>query len=152
MKVSIVTTLEEGLVVGMRSMPGNPYNGLPLAETLEHVGNPTGTDKPSATTFVDAGDRALHVQRVRILMSWQKWGITQTRKSRIKRGSNIEPAAGHIDMDGRLARYLLRGALGDALHAIMYGAGRKLRLILVALRLLCARFGRRHRSAGRRAP
>lgn len=37
-KVSIATTLREGLVVGMRSMPGNPYDGHTLAETLEQVG------------------------------------------------------------------------------------------------------------------
>ena len=36
--VSIATTLREGLVVGMRSMPGNPYDGHTLAETLEQVG------------------------------------------------------------------------------------------------------------------
>lgn len=37
-KVSIATTLKEGLVVGMRSMPGNPYDGHTLAETIEQVG------------------------------------------------------------------------------------------------------------------
>ena len=43
--------------------------------------------------------------------------------------------------DGRLARNPLKGALDDALHEVMYGAGHNLRLILAALRLLCARFG-----------
>ncbi len=43
-------------------------------------------------------------------------------------------------MDGRLARNPLKGALGDALHAVMCGAGHNLRLILAALRLCCARF------------
>jgi IS5 family transposase len=41
-KVSIATTLKEGLVVGMRSMPGSPYDGHTLAETLEQVGILTG--------------------------------------------------------------------------------------------------------------
>jgi IS5 family transposase len=36
-KVSITTTHKEGLVVGMRSMPGNPYDGHTLAETLEQA-------------------------------------------------------------------------------------------------------------------
>lgn len=36
--VSTATTLREGLVVGIRSMPGNPYDGHTLAETLEQVG------------------------------------------------------------------------------------------------------------------
>ena len=39
------------------------------------------------------------------------------------------------------ARNPLKGALGDALHAVMCGAGHSLRLILAALRLCCARFG-----------
>lgn len=34
-KVTIATTLKEGLVVGCRSMPGNPYDGHTLAETIE---------------------------------------------------------------------------------------------------------------------
>lgn len=36
---------------------------------------------------------------------------------------------------------LSKGALGDALHAVMCGAGHNLRLILAALQLYCARFG-----------
>jgi IS5 family transposase len=31
--------------------------------------------------------------------------------------------------------------LGDALHAVMCGAGHNLRMILAKLRLLCAQFG-----------
>ena len=140
-KVSIVTTLKEGLVVGMRSMPGNPYDGHTLAETLEQVGILTGTDKPPATAIVDKGYRGVEIEGVRILRSGQKKGITKTLKAMIKRRSAIEPAIGHMKMDGRLARNPLKGALGDALHAVMCGAGHNLRLILAALRLLCARLG-----------
>ena len=140
-KVSIATTLKEGLVVGMRSMPGNPYDGHTLAETLEQVGILTGTDKPPTTAIVDKGYRGVKVEGVRILMSGQKRGITRTLKAMIKRRSAIEPAIGHMKMDGRLARNPLKGALGDALHAVMCGTGHNLRLILAALRLLRARFG-----------
>ncbi|WP_284415861.1 IS5 family transposase, partial [Acidovorax sp. SUPP3334] len=140
-KVSIATTLKEGLVVGMRSMPGNPYDGHTLAETLEQVGILTGTDKPPATAIVDKGYRGVQIEGVRILMSGQKRGITRTLEAMIKRRSAIEPAIGHMKMDGRLARNPLKGALGDALHAVMCGAGHDLRLILAALRLFCARFG-----------
>ena len=34
-KVSVATTHKEGFVVGMRSMPGNPYDGHTLREALE---------------------------------------------------------------------------------------------------------------------
>lgn len=139
-KVSIATTLKEGLVVGMRSMPGNPYDGHTLAETLEQVGILTGTDKPPATAIVDKGYRGVEIEGVRILMSGQKRGITRSLKTMIKRRSAIEPAIGHMKMDGRLGRNPLKGALGDALHAVMCGAGHNLRLILAALRLYCTRF------------
>ncbi len=36
-KVSLATTLTEGFVVGMRTLPGNPYDGHTLAEALEQV-------------------------------------------------------------------------------------------------------------------
>ncbi len=140
-KVSIATTLKEGLVVGMRSMPGNPYDGHTLAETLEQVGILTGTDKPPATAIVDKGYKGVKLEGVRILMSGQKRGITRTLKAMIKRRSAIEPAIGHMKMDGRLGRNPLKGALGDALHAVMCGAGHNLRMILAALRLYCAQFG-----------
>lgn len=59
----------------------------------------------------------------------------------IKRRSAIEPAIGNMKMDGRLGRNPLKGALGDALHAVMCGAGHNLRMLVAALRLYCARFG-----------
>jgi IS5 family transposase len=37
--------------------------------------------------------------------------------------------------DGRLRRNWLKGALGDALHAMLCGAGHNLRMILRAIRL-----------------
>ena len=65
------------------------------------------------------------------------WDTPVPDEITIKRRSSI----GHIKLDGRLARNPLKGALGDALHAVMCGAGHNLRLILAALRLYCTRFG-----------
>ena len=85
--------------------------------------------------------RGVEIEGVRILRSGQRRGVTRTLKAMIKRRSAIEPAIGHMKMDGRLGRNPLKGALGDALHAVMCGAGHNLRMILAALRLYCARFG-----------
>ena len=41
-KVSVAVTAKEGLVVGMRSMPGNPYDGHTVGSQLEQVGILTG--------------------------------------------------------------------------------------------------------------
>jgi len=140
-KVSVATTLKEGLVVGMRSMPGNPYDGHTLAEALEQVGILTGTNRPPATAIVDKGYKGVQIEGVRILMPGQKRGVTRTLKAMIKRRSAIEPGIGHMKMEGRLDRNPLKGSLGDAIHAVMCGAGHNLRLIMAALRLCCVQFG-----------
>jgi IS5 family transposase len=131
-KVSIATTLKEGLVVGMRSMPGNPYDGHTLEETLEQVA--ILAERKPTTAIVDKGYRGVEIGGVRILRSGQKRGITRSLKAMIHRRSAIEPTIGHMKP--------LKGALGDALHAVMCGAGHNLRLILAKLRLLAARFRR----------
>jgi IS5 family transposase len=133
-KVSLATTLREGLVVGMRSMPGNPYDGHTLPETLEQV--TILAERKPTIAIVDKGYRGAEVEGVRILRSGQRRGITRTLKVMIRRRSAIEPAIGHMKMDGRLARNPLKSSLGDAIHAVMCGAGHNLRLILSKLRQL----------------
>jgi len=59
----------------------------------------------------------------------------------IKRHSVREPAIGHMKMGDKLSRDPLKGALGDALHAVMCGAGHNMRMLLRKLRLLCTQFG-----------
>ena len=135
-KVSIATTLKENIIVGMRSMPGNPYDGHTLAETLEQVS--ILTNRSPRTVIVDKGYQGVDIPNVRILRSGQKRGITRSLKAMIKRRSAIEPTIGHMKMDGRLDRNPLKGALGDALHAVLCGAGHNIRLLLKKLRLLCA--------------
>ncbi|MDP2152093.1 MAG: hypothetical protein Q8J66_00305, partial [Methylotenera sp.] len=67
--------------------------------------------------------------------SGQKRGVTPSVKKAIHRRSAIEPAIGHMKSDGRLGRNWLKGELGDALHAMLCGAGHNLRMILRAIRL-----------------
>jgi IS5 family transposase len=136
-KVTVATTLKEGFVVGMRSMPGNPYDGHTLAETIEQVS--ILADRAPKTVIVDRGYRGVELDGIQILRSGQKRGITRTLHAMIKRRSAIEPTIGHMKTDGRLGRNWLKGALGDALHAVLCGAGHNVRLLLRALRLFCAR-------------
>ena len=56
----------------------------------------------------------------------------------IKRRSAIEPTIGQMKSDGRLGRNWLKGALGDAMHAVLCGTGHNLRIILRKLRLFWA--------------
>lgn len=56
----------------------------------------------------------------------------------IKRCSAITPAIGHRKSDGKLGRNWLKGALDDAMHAVLRGASRNLRLSMSKLRFFCA--------------
>ena len=123
-------------MVGMRSMPGNPYDGHTLHETLEQVG--ILTEHQPTTAVVDKGYRGVEVEGVRILRSGQKRGLARSLKAMIRRRSAIEPAIGHMKMDGRLARNPLKGALGDALHAVLCGAGHNIPLLIAKLRQLAS--------------
>ena len=135
-KVSITTTHKEGLVVGARSMPGNPYDGHTLAEALEQAA--ILSDVKPEVAVVDCGYRGVAINGVKIYHPGLRRGITRGLRAMIKRRSAIEPAIGHMKADGKLGRNWLKGALGDAMHAVLCGAGHNLRMILRKLRLFYA--------------
>jgi IS5 family transposase len=133
-KVSIATTLTGGFVVGMRSMPGNPYDGHTLADALQQVETLTA-HRPSLAV-VDRGYRGHGVQSTRVLVSGMRRGLTPRLRRQLRRRSAIEPEIGHMKTDGRLARCALKGSLGDALFAVLCGCGHNIRKILAHLRAL----------------
>jgi len=135
-KVSITTTHKEGLVVGARSMPGNPYDGHTLAEALEQAA--ILSDVQPEIAVVDRGYRGVAIDGVKIYHPGLRRGITRGLRGMIRRRSAIEPAIGHMKADGKLDRNWLKGALGDAIHAVLCGAGHNLRMILRKLRLFYA--------------
>lgn len=79
-------------------------------------------DTPIHTAIVDRGYQGAEVEGVRILRSGQRRAITWALHAMIKRRSVIEPAVGHMKADGKLGRNWLKGALGDAIHAVLCGA------------------------------
>lgn len=132
-KVSIATTLKEGLIVGRQAMPGNPWDGHTLKATLEQISSLT--QHQPKQVIVDKGYKGVELDQVHILRSGQKRGITRRLKAMIKRRSAIEATIGHMKTDGRLSRNPLKGRVGDALHAVLCGAGHNIRLLLKKLRL-----------------
>ena len=133
-KVSVAVTAGEGLVVGMRSMPGNPYDGHTVDSQLEQVGILTGhTPK---IVLADRGYRGVEPPSgTRLLISHTR-RLPKRLKQLLKRRQVVEPMIGHMKADGLLGKNWLKGADGDALHAILCGAGHNLRMILRRLRAL----------------
>jgi len=86
-KVSVATTHKEGFVVGMRSMPGNPYDGHTLREALEQV--EILTEIRPKRAFVDRGYRGSR-------LSWTRGpdhrGLHRRTKARDDPGASARPA------------------------------------------------------------
>ena len=117
-------------------MPGNPYDGHTLAEALEQAA--ILSDVKPEVAVVDRGYRGVAINGVKIYHPGLRRGLPRGLRAMIKRCSAIEPAIGHMKADGKLGRNWLKGALGDAMHAVLCGAGHNLRMILRKLRLFYA--------------
>lgn len=138
-KVGVVSTSKESFVIGMKSLPGNPFDGHTLTESLEQAARLTGIQPKEA--YVDRGYRGHGVtDAVQVWIAGARRGVTVAIKKKLKRRNAIEPVIGHMKNDGRLGRNFLKGIAGDAMNALLCGAGHNLRKILRRLALLCARF------------
>ena len=135
-KVSIATTLDEGIVVGMRSFAGNPYDGHTLGAALEQV--EILTERLPELVVVDRGYRGHGVDKTQVLISGTRRGLTPALAADLRRRAAIEPEIGHMKTDGRLARSPLKGTIGDALFAVLCGCGHNIRKILAWLRTVLA--------------
>ena len=132
-KVSIATTNRSNLVVGAQSLPGSPYDGHTLSPALDQVERLTG-QRPERC-YVDLGYRGHDVTDVEVFKARQKRGVTRSIRRELKRRNAIEPIIGHMKNDGLMHRNHLKGSEGDAINAILCGAGQNLRLILNYLRI-----------------
>ena len=135
-KVSVAVTAQEGLVVGMRSMPGLPYDGHTVDSQLEQIEIVAG--QAPKLVLADRGYRGVTpASGARLLISHTR-RLPDKLKKLLKRRQVVEPMIGHMKADGLLGRNWLKGSLGDALHAILCGVGHNLRMILAHLRVLYA--------------
>lgn len=134
-KVSLAVTHKEGFVVGIQACPGNPFDGHTLEGQLDQVERLTG--KLPAMTFVDRGYKGHEVAETRskVLISGTR-KLSYALKRHLRRRSAVEPEIGHMKADGLLGRNFLKGLQGDAINAMLCGAGHNLRKILARLRAL----------------
>ena len=131
-KVSVATTLDEGFVVGMRSFPGNPYDGHTLRDALGQV--EILTDLRPALAVVDRGYRGHDEGKTRVLISGTRRGLTAKEIIDLRRRNVFEAEIGHMKTDGRLSRCHLKGTIGDAIFAVLNACGHNIRKILAHLR------------------
>jgi IS5 family transposase len=140
-KVGVVSTSKESFVLAAKSLPGNPYDGHTLQACIEQARRVTGVAPTEA--YADRGYKGhgCNTDFFKVWISGSKRGVTKAIERKLKRRNAVEPVIGHMKSDGRLARNFLKGVEGDAMNALLCGAGYNLRKILKKLRLLCAQLG-----------
>ncbi len=135
-KVSVAVTARQGLMVGARSLPGNPYDGHTLAEQLEQVKILTeDTGGSPKQVVVDLGFRGVDAANpgVEIIHRGRFKSLTDQQRRWLKRRQAVEPAIGHLKHDNGMDRCWLQGQTGDALHAVLCAAGYNIRWLLRAI-------------------
>jgi IS5 family transposase len=122
-------------VVGMQSLPGNPYDGHTLTGQIEQVERLTGIAVERA--YVDRGYRGhKHSGKAEVYIAHSRGISSPTIKRELKRRNAVEPIIGHTKSDGMLERNHLAGAAGDAINALLVAAGHNLRLLVAWLATL----------------
>jgi IS5 family transposase len=121
-KACVAVTYAQGLMVGARTFPGNPYDGHLLSAQLEQT---KILLEPHAVApkqvLVDLGSRGVDADNpdVDLIHRGQYRSLSARQRRWLKRRQAIEPAIGHLKQDHRMDRCWLQGALGDALHAVL---------------------------------
>ena len=135
-KASIAITHKNGLMVGAKTFPGNPYDGhilhKQLTQTQTLLENAGSTPKQ---VIADLGFRGVDADNpdVNIIHRGKYKSLTMPQRRWLKRRQAVEPAIGHLKSDHRMDRCWLQGKLGDALHAVLCAAGYNLRWLMRAV-------------------
>jgi IS5 family transposase len=135
-KTSLAVTHKNGLMVGARTFPGNPYDGHVLNQQLEQTTILLeDTGKAPKEVIVDLGYRGVDKDNpgVQIIHRGKYKSLTRQQRRWLRRRQAIEPAIGHLKSDHRMDRCWLQGELGDALHAVLCAAGYNLRWLMRAM-------------------
>ena len=132
-KVSVAVTHQHGLMVGARSFAGNPYDGHTLRSQLEQTGillQDLNVPAPKVVV-VDLGYRGHDVPAgVQVIHRGRYKSLTRQQKTWFRPRQAVEPAIGHAKSENRLGRCFLKGALGDAMNAVLAACGYNLRWLL----------------------
>ena len=106
-KVSLAVTHKQGLMVGARGFPGNPYDGHVLSAQLEQTNNLLqGLGRSPKQVVVDLGYRGVDAENpgVHIIHRGKYKLLTDHEKRLLRRRQAIEPLIGHTKADHRMDR------------------------------------------------
>ena len=135
-KSAVVVSHKDGLMLGARTFPGNPYDGHILSAVLEQATNlAQDVGLKIKHVVVDLGFRGVDASNTdkEIIHRGKFKSLSKQQKGWLKRRPAVEPAIGHLKSDHRMDRCWLQGVLGDALHSISCAAGYNLRWLLRAI-------------------
>ena len=137
-KTGLLSTLTGGLLVGARSFPGNPYDGHTLAEQLEQSNilmQDLGVKIKQVSA--DLGYRGKVVEAdnpgVDLVHRGKIKSLNRAQRRALKRRPAVEPVIGHLKEDHGMRRCWLKGATGDAIHAVLCAAGYNIRWLMRAV-------------------
>ena len=132
-KVGLAMTLKGNLIVGARSFPSNPYDGHTMHEQIEQSAIlMQGLGVKPEVVYADLGYRGVDKDNpdIEIKHRGKDKRLTDEERRLLKRRQAIEPIIGHLKTDHRMDRCHLKGAEGDALHAVLCAAGYNIRWLL----------------------
>lgn len=137
-KASLAITEKCGLIVGAHTFPGDPYDGHTLAGQFEQtrilLESVPGDPKP-VTVLTDLGYRGVDgdIAPAKLIHRGKYKTLSARQRKWLKRRQAVEPVIGHVKANHGRLRCWLKGATGDALHAVLRAAGFNLRWLLRAI-------------------
>jgi IS5 family transposase len=129
-------SVKQGLLVGARSFPRNPYDGHVLSAKIEQstiLLQELGVKPEQAV--MDLGYRGVDHDNpdLEIIHRGKIKSLTKTQRQWLKRRQAVEPAIGHLKSDNRMQRCWLQRQRVDALHALCCALGYNLRWLMRAV-------------------
>ena len=135
----MVTSSKDNWILGIQALPGNPYDGHTLTDSLTQMERLT--DWTAKDAYVDLGYRGhdYHGEtQIHTVNYRQMKKLTRAVKRWFKRRAAIEPIIEHVKYDNRMDRNYLKGEEGDQINALLSGCGFNIRKLLAVF--LCLKY------------
>ena len=111
-KVALAMTLKDDLLVGARSLPGNPYDGNTMHEQIEQSAIlMQSLDVKPEVVYADLGYRGVdkYNPQIEIKHRGKDKRLSGEERKLLKRRKAIEPIIVHLKADHRMDRCHLKG-------------------------------------------